>query len=121
MPDSCVNEPLPHILKALKDAPDSPSPVVWVYPFNEYHEYKDEKSINEMFFGDWFIRGAINNGFPLSSVVSNDNFIKSYNENNNLYEIQLITIPISRKWPIIESVYFLAFSSYSNNVMIVGT
>jgi len=96
LPDSCVNEPLPHILKALKDAPDSPSPVVWVYPFNEYHANKDEKTINEMFFGDWFIRGAINNSFPISSVVSNDNFIKSYNKNNSLYDASVLvsTVPI---------------------------
>jgi hypothetical protein len=90
MPDSCVTEPLPHILKALKDAPDSPSPVVWVYPFNEYHLYDDEKSITEMFFGDWYIRGAINNGLPLSSVVSTDNFIKSYNKKKDIYDASIL-------------------------------
>lgn len=28
-------EPLPHFLKAAKEAPDTPSPVVWVYPFGD--------------------------------------------------------------------------------------
>lgn len=95
MPDSCVYEPLPHILKAVKDMPDAPSPVVWVYPFREYNDYKDEKSINEAFFGDWFIRGAINNGFPLSTVVSTDNFIK--NRKSSIYDASVIvsTVPIA--------------------------
>ncbi|MBP5209367.1 MAG: hypothetical protein J6125_00755 [Clostridia bacterium] len=74
MPDNCVNESLPHILKAVKDAPDAPAPVVWVYPFREYCTTTDDGMIRRMFAGDWFVRGAINHGFPLTMVVSTDNF-----------------------------------------------
>ncbi|MBO7150264.1 MAG: hypothetical protein J6V82_00780 [Clostridia bacterium] len=76
LPDQCAREAIPHILKGLKDAPDAPAPVVWVYPFREYCETEDPKQMNHMFGGDWFVRGAINLGFPLSCVISTDNFVK---------------------------------------------
>lgn len=94
MPDSCVNEPLPHLLKAMKDAPDLPSPVVWVYPFHEYSAAKDEKSVQEAFAGDWFICGAINNGFPLSSVVSTENFVKTVDSGCYKYSILVSIVPL---------------------------
>ena len=37
MPDSCVNEPLPHLLRAEKNAADAPAPLVWIYPMREYN------------------------------------------------------------------------------------
>ena len=76
MPDSCVNESIPHLLKGMKDAPDAPAPLVWVYPFREYCTAKDPAVMNQMFGGDWFVRGAINLGLPLSMVISTDNFAK---------------------------------------------
>lgn len=76
MPESCVNETIPHFLKAFKEMPDSVAPVVWIYPFDEYMNAKTEKQLNEMFFADWFIRGAINNGLPLASVTTTTAFAK---------------------------------------------
>ncbi len=76
MPDSCADEPIPHLVKASKETPDSPSPVVWVYPFDEYSSAETEQDLKEMFSGDWFIRGAINNGLPMSTVVNTTNFTK---------------------------------------------
>lgn len=95
MPDQCVYEPLPHLQKAFKDAPDAPSPVVWVYPFREYNQVKDSCILQEAFFGDWFVRDALNNGFPMSSVVSTDNFIKTWNDNPALYQTSVLvsTVP----------------------------
>lgn len=75
MPDSCVYEPLPHILKAEKDAPDAPSPVVWVYPFREYNEAKTAQELSDMFSEDWFIRDAVACGAPISCVTSTDSFV----------------------------------------------
>ncbi|MBQ6907672.1 MAG: hypothetical protein IJQ28_04780, partial [Clostridia bacterium] len=75
MPDSCVNETIPHFLKAKKDEPDEPAPVVWIYPFDEYGSAETEQELKEMYACDWFIRGAINNGLPLTSVVTTANFI----------------------------------------------
>ncbi|MBE6965713.1 MAG: hypothetical protein E7441_06735 [Ruminococcaceae bacterium] len=76
MPESCVNEVIPHILKAEKDAPDEPSPLVLVYPFREYTTAIDEENLREMYFCDTFLQNAINCGFPLATVVSADNFAK---------------------------------------------
>lgn len=75
MPECCVNEPLPHLQKALKDAPDAPSPLVWVYPFREYSTATDPAAMRRMFAGDWFVRGAVNHGLPLATVISTDNFL----------------------------------------------
>lgn len=76
MPDQCVNEPLPHILKAEKDVADAPAPLVWVYPMREYTTTKDASLLKEMNLGDNFICDAINDGFPLCCVVSTDNFLR---------------------------------------------
>ena len=83
-PDSCVEEPLPHLKRAIKELPDEPSPFVWVYPFDEYMDCIQEQGIEDMFAGDWFIRGALNEGFPLSSVVSTRSFT-GYDDNRRLY------------------------------------
>lgn len=95
MPDFCAHEPSVHINKALRFAPDAPSDVVWIYPFSEYHENRDEQSIREMFFADWYICCAINHGFPLSSVISADSFISSLGTNPHAYDGRVLvsTVP----------------------------
>lgn len=75
LPDACVNEPLPHLLKAEKDAADEPAPLVWVYPMSEYTTANDESLLREMNLGDNYICDAINDGLPLCCVVSTDNFL----------------------------------------------
>ena len=79
MPDKCPLEVIPHIMAAVGDAPDEPGPVVWVYPFEEYHDltFGPEPRLEEVFFGDWFIRAAINHGLPLNTVISTTNFISA--------------------------------------------
>ncbi|MEE1007430.1 MAG: hypothetical protein U0L66_09620, partial [Acutalibacteraceae bacterium] len=69
MPDNCVNEPLPHLLKAEKDIADDIAPLVWVYPMREFTTAHSEEALYEMYFGDKYISEAINNGFPLNCVV----------------------------------------------------
>lgn len=76
MPQSCVTEPLPHLMKAVKEAPDGIAPVVWIYPFAQYSAASTDEELNRMYSEDWFIRGAINQGFPLSAVISDENFIE---------------------------------------------
>lgn len=90
MPDFCAYEPSIYIKKALRYAPDSAPPVLWVYPFSEYHNRKDERGINEMFFEDWFMIGALNHGFPVSGVISTDGFYKSYNTDKSIYDRSVI-------------------------------
>ena len=59
MPENCVNEVIPHFLKAEKNAPDEPAPLVLVYPVREYTTDKGEM-LSEMYFGDGFIQKALN-------------------------------------------------------------
>lgn len=74
MPDSCVNEPIPHILKAEKDCPDEMPFLIWLYPMKEYTNSSVEKDLSEMFSGDRFIMDCINKGLPLNTVVSTTEF-----------------------------------------------
>lgn len=94
LPDSCVNEPVPHLLKAKKDEPDEAAPVVWVYPFDEYGSAQTEQELKEMYSGDWFIRGAINNGLPLASVVTTANFI---GHNKSIYASSVLVSTVPKK------------------------
>jgi hypothetical protein len=75
MPDQVPIEVIPHLQSALREAPDAAGPVVWVYPFDEYHDWTfgEPKRIGEVFFGDWFTRGAVNRGLPLNTVISTRN------------------------------------------------
>ncbi len=91
MPDNCVNEPLPHLLKAEKNIADSPAPLVWVYPVREFTTSHSEESLNEMYYGDKYICEAINNGFPLNCVVSTDIFLKTSLE---LYKKSVLISPV---------------------------
>ena len=78
MPAEVPDEVTPHILKARYDAPTAPGPLVWVYPFDEYFNwaYTQPDWLPEIYYGDWFIRQAINNGLPLNTVISTASFQK---------------------------------------------
>ncbi len=95
MPVQVPNEVTPHILKARMDSPTAPGPLVWVYPFDEYfewaHKFKDR--LPEIYYGDWFIRQAINNGLPLNTVISTTSFQSVIAKKPGLFkESILITI-----------------------------
>jgi len=72
MPDQCPQEVIPHLLAAIRQAPDAPGPLVWVYPWDEYHEMTlgPEPRLEEVFYGDWFMRAAVNAGLPLNTVMA---------------------------------------------------
>lgn len=93
MPQSCVIEPLPHLIKAVKEAPDDIPPVVWIYPFGQYSDARTDEELNCMYSEDWFIRGAINNGFPLSAVISDENFIET---DWNLFEDSVLVTVVPK-------------------------
>ena len=74
-PEQVPVEVIPHLKFALSTRPDAPGPFVWLYPFDEYHNMTfSGESVDEVFFGDWFMRSAVNAGLPLSTVVSTRNF-----------------------------------------------
>lgn len=95
MPVQVPNEVTPHILKARMDAPTAPGPLVWVYPFDEYHDWAHQfkDRLPEIYYGDWFIRQAINNGLPLNTVISTTSFQSVITKKPDLFtESVLITI-----------------------------
>ncbi len=94
LPDSCVNEPIPHLLKAKKDEPDEVAPVVWIYPFDEYGSSVTEQELKEMYSGDWFVRGAINTGLPLTSVVTTTNFVR---HDKSIYASSVLVSAVPKK------------------------
>jgi hypothetical protein len=95
MPTQVPDEVTAHLLKARYDSPTAPGPLVWVYPFDEYHEwaYKYKDRLPEIYYGDWLIRQAINNGFPLNTVISTGSFHKVIqSEPQKFNESILVTI-----------------------------
>ena len=79
LPDQCPNEIIPHMLTGLTHYSDEPGLLTWVYPFRENHElvFGASPRPSEVFFGDWFMRAAVNAGLPLNTVVSTENFLTS--------------------------------------------
>lgn len=67
-----------HVLRAREDVPDQAGPLLWVYPFREYHEWTfgAVPQLPRVYFGDWFVRGAINQGLPVNTVVSTDHLVR---------------------------------------------
>jgi hypothetical protein len=95
MPDCVPDEVTPYIIRAYADSPDAPPPLVWVYPFGEYDDLgKRGECLDKMYFEDWYVRGAVNRGLPLSGVVSTDNFISSSRKNPGLYAGSILMAPI---------------------------
>ncbi|MGE4563397.1 MAG: hypothetical protein AB7F32_00875 [Victivallaceae bacterium] len=81
MPDQVPSEVIPYFAEMARTAPDQAGPLVWVYPFDEYHDfaYTGEK-LEEIFAGDHLIKGALNAGFPLNTVISGGNFAAAPDE-----------------------------------------
>ncbi len=89
-----------HLLSALDHAPDAPGPVVWVYPFDEYHHLLRESSecLPHVFAHDWFICRAIDFGLPLNTVCSSDVFSKLYDTGKLPEAIFIAPAPLG-DWP----------------------
>lgn len=119
MPKSCFTESLPHMLKAEKETPDKPPVLVWVYPFDEYSAAATREEVTDMFSCDWLVRGAINNGLPLSGVVTTDNFTK-FDGNNALYAQSILLSPVPKKDSPYESA-ILDFIENGGKVIFYGS
>ena len=117
LPDSCANEPIPHILRAIKESPDEAAPFVWVYPFDEYCDRTDADGIRDVFFGDWFIRDAINQGLALSSVVSTSNF---NSHDKKIYQNSVLFTPVPEANGKFED-YILDYAASGKKVVFYGS
>ncbi|MEE0946958.1 MAG: hypothetical protein U0M42_09070 [Acutalibacteraceae bacterium] len=116
MPDSCVNEPLPHLIKAKKDAGDRPAPFMLLYPVREYSTAMDEETIKQMYKGDRYIVDAINNSLPLNCVVSTDIFLKN---SLDIYKNSVIITPVPETQEIKDKL--ITFINGGGQVIIYGT
>lgn len=116
MPDACVNEPMPHILKAEKDIPDAPAPLVWVYPMREYTTADSAEALREMNLCDNYVSDAINSGLPLCCVSSTDAFLQHAPE---LYRNSIIITPVPQNEEILSRLY--DFSEQGINIIVYGT
>ena len=116
MPDNCVNEPLPHLLKAEKDAPDLPAPLVWVYPMREYTTSRDADLLWEMYQGDYFIYRAINEGFPLCCTVSTDNFLL---HDIDVYRKSILVTPVPENSAVFDKIK--EFARLGIGIIMYGT
>lgn len=96
MPEQCPLEVIPHMLTAMDHYPDEPGLVTWIYPFDENHDlvFGPNPRPGEAFFGDWFMRGAVNAGLPLNTVVSTTNFSRSRKVNPDLYRQTVLVAPV---------------------------
>lgn len=119
LPRQCPNEIIPHMLEAMETAPDKYAPFIWVYPFREYSDINSNRA-SKSFFEDMFIRGAINQGLPLSMVVSTDNFIQSVEEQREQYLGSVLIIPMPIKGEIIAE-YIIAYVGNGGKVLLYGS
>jgi hypothetical protein len=87
MPESCPNEIMPVVLRCMETKPDEAGLLTWVYPFDTFHDYVTQapQRLDKAYFNDWFIRGAINNGLPLNTVVSDRALVTSMQQNPQAY------------------------------------
>jgi hypothetical protein len=70
MPLSVPNEVTAWILRARETAPDAPGPLLWVYPFDDFHRQGAELGRPDIpLHADAFIGAAISQGVPLNTVV----------------------------------------------------
>ncbi|NMA42837.1 MAG: hypothetical protein GX946_05590 [Oligosphaeraceae bacterium] len=71
LPAQPAREVVAGLHRYLQNLPDAPGPLVWVYPFDEIHDLAAiGERLEEIFAGDYLIRGAINLGLPLNTVIS---------------------------------------------------
>lgn len=110
-----------HIKRGLEFSSDEAGPILWIYPYDEYHEtLKNPTYISHLYFGDSFISRSITNGFPLNTVISSKNFKKLYRKNPDYFKdkILLTHLPVS-KWEYIYDV--IDFVKDGGNAIFYGS
>ncbi|OGV81501.1 MAG: hypothetical protein A3K19_26045 [Lentisphaerae bacterium RIFOXYB12_FULL_65_16] len=121
MPEQVPNEVIPHILAARGDQPDRPGPLVWVYPFDEFHDWTfgTPCRIDEVFFNDWFMRGAVNQGLPLNTVISTGNAVTALASNRDAFAESALVSPVPQADSAWEQV-LLQFAAGGGRVLLYG-
>ena len=92
MPRKLGIEVTPYLLEAFNDRPDEPGLVTWVYPFDYYCKLGlQDGRPDRVMMDDWFVESAIDQGFPVNTVVSDANFAKS---DLTVYRKTILLMPV---------------------------
>ncbi|WP_256759538.1 hypothetical protein [Cohnella sp. WQ 127256] len=93
----CPAEVIPHLRRAIQDFPDQAGILTWLYPFGEYHEAvaASEDESKTIFFEEWFVRNAVNQGLPLNTVLSTDEFAAMTDEAKGKLRETIVFVPAS--------------------------
>ena len=121
MPDQVPEEVIPHILQGRRISPDRPGMLVWVYPFDEYHDWffiQPEKA-GEIYYGDWFIRQAMNDGFPMNTVVSTRNFSSLMQQGYTGFDESVLVTVVPEAGSEVEK-QLINFVHHGGNIIVYG-
>lgn len=98
LPDEVPTDVISLIKNAfIEAAPDSPGPVIWIYPADEYQAFRPEETgfdLPTILAGDWFICGAVNEGLPLNTVISSTHFIECSRQNPDTLAGRILLCPV---------------------------
>ena len=120
-PDQVPQEVIPHILQGRRTSPDQPGPTVWVYPFDEYHDWAQKQSerVEEIYYGDWFVQQAINDGFPLNTVVSTTNFVSLMKQQSDVFNASILVSIVPDAGSELEA-QFISFVRNGGKLILYG-
>lgn len=108
MPEGIPLEVASYIMKARETYPDQPGPLVWLYPLDEYHEhiFEQKADLSEIYFNDWYVRGCINEGLPLNTIVTTKNYLSSLEIRPELFDGSILFTPIPQINSYLRSLLF---------------
>lgn len=95
MPLSVPNEVTAHLLRAREFAPDEAGPLVWAYPFDDFHDLVLRDGRPEVpFHADLFIGTVINDSVPLNTVADLAELPAGLNANPHLAKGRVFLSPV---------------------------
>ncbi len=77
VPPEEVDDITPHLLRALDERADAAGPLVWVYPYDEFHDVLEQRPelLPHVWFLDQYLVTAVDGGLPLLTVCSSRRFV----------------------------------------------
>ncbi len=94
MPHTVPNEVIAHILAAREKAPDAAGPLIWVYPFDDFHELTLNGGRPDLpLHADAFIGAVINEGVPLNTVMDAGDFARAWETNRQALQGSILVTP----------------------------
>jgi hypothetical protein len=96
LPPTVPVEVTSHILHAREFAPDAPGPLVWVYPWDGYHDLVTGPDKNPAlpFFGDWFVRGLISHTVPVNTVADSAELLRLLDAEPASVKQSILLVPV---------------------------